>query len=110
MTGHLAFKDLVGELSPERRAIIDAKVAALRDELTLAELRQARKLTQEQMSATLNVGQAAVAKMEKRVDMYVSSLRGYVKALGGELEVVAKFPEGDVVISNFAAIGSPDAA
>ena len=46
--------------------------------------------------------------MEKRVDMYVSSLRSFIQAMGGELEVVAKFPEGHVTISNFAEIGSLD--
>lgn len=73
--------------------------------MSLTELRQARKRTQESLSVTLNVGQAAVAKMEKRVDMYVSSLRSFVEAMGGELEIVAKFPERRVSIKNFASPG-----
>lgn len=73
--------------------------------MTLAELSQARQLTQATLSDTLNVGQDAVAKMEKRTDMYVGNLRRFVEAMGGELDVVARFPEGSVKIGNFAEIG-----
>ena len=84
---------------------VSAKVIALREEMTLAELRQARQLTQATLSNTLQVGQAAVAKMEKRTDMYVGNLRRFVEAMGGQLDVVARFPEGSVKIGNFAEIG-----
>ena len=80
-------------------------MASLRREMTLAELRQARQLTQEALGATLHVGQPAVAKLEKRTDMYVGNLRRFVEAMGGELDVVARFPEGSVKIRNFAEIG-----
>lgn len=69
------------------------------------ELREARRLTQAALGDTLQVDQLAIAKMEKRTDMYVSSLRRFVEAMGGELRVVAHFPEGDVVISNFSDAG-----
>lgn len=53
-------------------------------------------------SETLHVGQPAVAKLEKRTDMYVGNLRRFVRAMGGELEIIAHFPDGDVKITNFA--------
>ena len=108
MSGRNRFSDLRDQLSPESRRAVEAKVATLRAEMSLAELRQARQLTQETLSDTLNVGQAAVAKMEKRTDMYVANLRRFVEAMGGELEVVAKFPEGSVRINNFSDIGAPE--
>ena len=92
-------------MTPAQQKAVSAKVIALREEMTLAELRQARQLTQATLSNTLHVGQAAVAKMEKRTDMYVGNLRRFVEAMGGELDVVARFPEGSVKIGNFAEIG-----
>ena len=105
MTGRKNFNALRAELTPEQQAAVSAKVIALREEMTLAELRQARQLTQATLSNTLQVGQAAVAKMEKRTDMYVGNLRRFVEAMGGQLDVVARFPEGSVKIGNFAEIG-----
>lgn len=105
MSGRNKFSTLRAQLSPERQQAVARKVAALREEMTLAELRQARELTQTALSETLHVGQTAVAKMEKRTDMYVGNLRRFVQAMGGELDIVARFPDGSVKISNFAEIG-----
>ena len=105
MTGRKKFDALRAELTPAQQAAVSAKVIALREEMTLAELRQARQLTQATLSDPLQVGQAAVAKMEKRTDMYVGNLRRFVEAMGGQLDVVARFPEGSVKIGNFAEIG-----
>lgn len=105
MTGRHPFQDLRGGMTPEQRAKAAAKAAALRKEMTLMELRQARELTQEAIGETLHVGQTAVAKMEKRADMYVSNLRRFIEAMGGELDIVARFQDGTVKISNFEAIG-----
>lgn len=69
--------------------------------MPLDELREARKLTQVTLAKTLNVNQAAVSKLERRADMYVSTLRSYVEAMGGHLEILASFPEGQVRISQF---------
>lgn len=55
---------------------------------------------------TLSVKQAAVSKLEKRTDMYVSTLRNFIKAMGGDLEIVARFPDGSVQISQFEDIAS----
>ena len=110
MSGRNRFSDLRDKLSPASKKAVAAKVLTLREEMSLTELRQARQLTQETLSDTLNVQQAAVAKMEKRTDMYVATVRRFVEAMGGELEVVAKFPEGSVRITNFADIGAPEQA
>jgi DNA-binding transcriptional regulator YiaG len=105
VSGRNKFASLRAGLSSDQTEAVARKVADLRAEMTLAELRQARQLTQQTLSGTLHVGQAAVAKMEKRTDMYVGNLRRFVEAMGGELEVIARFPEGSVKISNFAEIG-----
>lgn len=106
MTGRSPFKTLRDGMTSQQRANTETKIAALRDAMTLAELRQARQLTQESLGETLHVGQASIAKMEKRADMYVSNLRRVINAMGGELEIVARFPDGTVKIRNFAEIES----
>jgi DNA-binding XRE family transcriptional regulator len=109
MTGRHSFDRLRQGMTDKQRANAATKAAALREEMTLAELRQARELTQESLGETLHVGQTAIAKMEKRADMYVSNLRRFIRAMGGELDIVARFPDGTVRISNFAEIGErPD--
>jgi DNA-binding XRE family transcriptional regulator len=113
MTGHRPFRELTKKFSPERKARTAAKAHALRAEMPLAELRQARERSQEELARELKVGQPAVAKLEKRADMYVSNLRRYVEALGGSLEITARFPEGAVNITNFSDLensqGKPQA-
>ena len=71
-------------------------------EMPLQELRHAKELSQAKLAEALHVNQAAISKLERRTDMYISTLRSYIKAMGGDLEVIAKFPDGDVRISNFA--------
>jgi transcriptional regulator with XRE-family HTH domain len=89
-------------MSPERLARSDARVKKMLAELPLDELREARKLTQEQLAAQLGVGQSHVSKLEKRTDMYVSTLGRIVEAMGGRLEIRAIFPDGEVAIKKFA--------
>lgn len=108
MSGRRSFDVLRNDMSAAQRASVERKKTALREEMTLTELRRARQLTQLNLSETLNVGQAAVAKMEKRADMYVSNLRRFVEAMGGELDIVARFPDGEVKIANFEEIGEKD--
>ena len=69
--------------------------------MALDELREARALTQEQLAETLGVRQATVSKMERRTDMYLSSLRKIIEAMGGELEIQAVFRAGRFESSNF---------
>ena len=102
MSGRNAFHDLTKDFTPERRARVDARKARLRAAMPLHELRQARAMTQKAIGEALNVKQPAVAKLERRADMYVSNLRAYIEAMGGKLNIVAEFPQGDVTIANFA--------
>ena len=74
-------------------------------EMPLNELRQARGLTQATLASLLHVEQPSIAKMEKRTDMYLSTLRNLVQAMGGDLVLTAKFPDGEVRINNFSDLG-----
>jgi predicted transcriptional regulator len=100
MAGHKPFSELTKAFTPERRARVAAKAAALHEVMTLEELRKARARSQDEVAEVLAVGQPAVAKLEKRADMHVSNLRRYVEALGGTLEISAHFEDATVVISN----------
>jgi predicted transcriptional regulator len=100
MTGHKPFSELTKNFSPARRARVAAKAAALREAMTLEELRKTRSLSQEDVAEALDVNQPAVAKLEKRGDMHVSNLRRYIEALGGTLEITAHFDKTSVIISN----------
>jgi ribosome-binding protein aMBF1 (putative translation factor) len=100
MTGHHKFSLLKANFSPERLAQVDQKTALLKTQMALSELRQARLLSQADLAAKLNVKQPAVARMEKRSDMYVGHLRQVIEAMGGELLLVARFPEGEVNIDS----------
>jgi predicted transcriptional regulator len=100
VTGHQPFKELTKGFTPARRARVAATAAVLREAMTLEELRKAREISQEDVAETLAVGQPAVAKLEKRTDMHVSNLRRYIEALGGTLEITARFPDASVVINN----------
>jgi DNA-binding XRE family transcriptional regulator len=95
------FRDLVAQMPQERQARIAAGTQRLIDEMPLQELRRALDLTQQQVAATLGINQVAVSKMEGQTDMYVSTLRRFVEAMGGELRIVAHFPEGNVEINQF---------
>ncbi|WP_230927675.1 XRE family transcriptional regulator [Pseudomonas wenzhouensis] len=75
-------------------------------EMPLNELRQARGLSHKVLAEVLHVQQPSIAKLEKRTDMYISTLRSHIEAMGGQLEVIARFPDGAVKISNFAEIGT----
>ncbi|MDQ6759958.1 MAG: helix-turn-helix transcriptional regulator [Acidobacteriota bacterium] len=82
------------ELSPARRKKIRDRVAELRsEELTLQELRRARKVTQVQLAEVLGISQDGVSRLEKRTDLLLSTLRKTVEALGGSLSLVAQFPD-----------------
>ena len=107
MSGHKSFASLSADMQPERRARVDQRKEELRQEMALHELREARRLTQVALGDTLQVDQSAIAKMEKRTDLYVSSLRRFVEAMGGELRIVVHFPDGDVVINNFSTPDKP---
>lgn len=99
------FSELRAKMSPEARAQAEEKANAMLAEMPLNELRQARGLSQKMLAEVLHVQQPSIAKIEKRTDMYISTLRSHIEAMGGQLEVVAKFPDGVVKISNFSELG-----
>ncbi len=98
------FTELRDRMSPEARLSAHEKYLSMLAEMPLNELRRARGLSQKALAAVLNVEQPAIAKLEKRTDMYISTLRSHIEAMGGELEIVAKFPEGAIKIQNFTAL------
>jgi hypothetical protein len=98
--GRRNFNELRAKMSPERRARNAAASKAMRAELPLQELRHARELTQATLADAMECGQDEISKLERRADMLVSTLRRYVEAMGGQLAIVATFPDGEVRISN----------
>jgi len=98
------FSELEAKMSPERRKRINEEVKKTLAEMPIYELRNARGLSQRVLAEALHIQQPAVAKMEKRTDMYISTLRSHIEAMGGELEIIARFPDGNVRISNFSQI------
>lgn len=98
------FRDLRMRLSPEARQRVEEQTRALLEVMPLAELRQARLLSQEQLAATLGIKQSSISKLEHRTDMYIQTLRSYVEAMGGRLEIKACFPDGEVVIDQFEGL------
>ncbi len=105
MSGRHPFNELTKDFSPMRRRRIDDMKRELLAEMPLHELRRARALTQRDMAKTLKVNQPAVSKLEQRTDMYVSSHGSHVEAVGGQLKIVAEFPEGEIAITNFSNAG-----
>mgnify|MGYP001221646571 CR=1 FL=1 len=95
------FKTIREKMAPERQERIRKRTEELLAELPLQELRHARALSQEELAEVLGLNQATVSKLERRTDMYLSSLRRFVEAMGGELEISANFPEGKVRIRLF---------
>ena len=96
------FAELRAKMAPESQARVEAKALDLLAEMPLNELRQARGLSQKVLAEVLHVQQPSIAKMERRTDMYISTLRSHIEAMGGQLEVIARFPDGSVKISNFS--------
>jgi DNA-binding XRE family transcriptional regulator len=95
------FNELRAKIDPERRARTVERVKATLAAMPMDELREARSLTQTQLGEILQVSQGAVSKVERRTDMYISTLRSYIRAMGGDLQMRAVFPEGEIVINQF---------
>src|SRR5258706_7941176 len=100
--------DIIGTLSPARRKKVEARAAQLiAEEMTLRELRHARKLTQVRMAKALGVTQDSISRLEKRSDLLLSTLRKTVRAMGGNLSLVAEFPDRAPVVLSGIAQGAP---
>jgi hypothetical protein len=98
------FQELRSRMPLERQRRAHERASAMMAEMPLQELRRARHLTQQALAAVLGSNQALVSKLERRTDWYVSSLRSYIEAMGGALEIVARFPDGAVRIHQFREI------
>ena len=99
------FSDLRVKMKPGAQKRADSIAQTMLAEMPLNELRQARGLSQKMLAQVLHVQQPSIAKLEKRTDMYLSTLRSHIEAMGGELDVLARFPDGTVKISNFSDLG-----
>ena len=97
------FRELREKMSPERRAINEAETERMLREMALDQLRAARKLTQENLAQIFGVSQGSISRLERRTDMYVSTLAKFIEAMGGQLEIRAVFPDGSVRINQFGA-------
>jgi DNA-binding XRE family transcriptional regulator len=94
--------DFMARLPKKRQQSIKKRAAKLiAEEATLRQLREARERSQVEMAEKLHINQAAVSKLERRTDMYLSTLRGFIEAMGGKLEIVARFPNQAVRITQF---------
>jgi predicted transcriptional regulator len=86
-------KDVLDALPPKRRAELDRRFKELVNEVeSLRELRRISEMSQAKIAETLKISQPAVSKIEKQTDMYLSTLRSYVEAMGGELDVIVRLP------------------
>lgn len=99
-----SFNVLRQKMSPQAQKTAVKKTKKMLMRMALQELRQARHLSQEKMAEILDTKQANVSRIERRTDMYISTLRGYIEAMGGHLDIIASFPEGDIHISQFRDI------
>lgn len=101
-------KDMINRLSADEQKAVAAQAAELiAEEMSLRDLREAHQLTQQWMAESLGIGQEGVSRLEKRTDLLLSTLRGYVEALGGQLRLVADFPDRPpVILSGLADMDS----
>src|SRR5512133_2954570 len=93
------FHELVHAMPPERQQKIASRVRQTLAAMPLDEIRKARQMTQAKLAETLGVNQGEISKIEHRTDVYISTLAGYVEALGGKLEIRAIFPDREMRIS-----------
>lgn len=98
------FSTLRNKMSSPAQKAATKKTKKMLKEMPLQELRQAHQLSQERMAELLHTKQANVSRIERRTDMYISTLRGYIEAMGGQLDIVARFPKGEVSINQFQDI------
>lgn len=101
MANH-SFNKLRPKMSPEQLARAEMQAKDMMAEMLLSEIRKEVGLTQKDLAETMGIKQPSLSKLETQEDMQVSTLNRLVKALGGQLEIVAHMPNGDVRINQFA--------
>lgn len=94
------YKELQAKMDPASRADNDRQVRKELQRMALDELRSAKKLTQADLAEMLDVPQSSISRIEQRADMYLSTLRNYIHAMGGVLQIQAIFPDGGAVVIN----------
>jgi DNA-binding XRE family transcriptional regulator len=101
----IGLDDFMAKLPKKRQRAIKKRAAELiAEEATLRQLREAQERSQEEVAKKLHINQAGVSKLERRTDMYLSTLRGFIEAMGGKLEIIAHFPNQDVRITQFETL------
>ena len=105
-----SLKDKMAEFSEARRQKIEARAAELAaEEMSLRDLRRAHRLTQGRVAKALKIGQDGVSRLEQRSDLLISTLRNYVEAMGGDLQLIARFPDRPAVaVTGLAGIESKE--
>ena len=95
------FKELEGKMQPQTRVRAKARAQEIIAEMLLSQIRQAAGMTQEELAASLGIKQPTLSRIESQDDIQVSTLQRLVRALGGELEIIAHLPGRDVRIRQF---------
>ena len=101
MAGRQNWEKLIGRMAPERRTRIEQGVREDLAEMLLSEIRRVAGLTQEQVAETLGIKQPTLSQLESQNDMQITTLRRIIEALGGELEIIARFPGARIKLSQF---------
>jgi transcriptional regulator with XRE-family HTH domain len=96
------FNALFSKMAPARQDRVRARAEATLLSMALADLRKSRGQSQVEMAVALRTTQASISKLERRADVHISSLRRYIQSLGGDLELIARFPDGAVRIDKVA--------
>ena len=95
------FRELQHKMPPASRARSEARANAMLKDMALDELRAARAMTQQELGHKLGLKQAAISRMERRTDVYVSTLAKFAEGMGGQLEIRVVFPDGTIRINQF---------
>ena len=104
----IPYQEVLAQESKEMQLRVRQRAAEIREEIDLRELRRLRKLTQARLSRKLKIGQEGVSRIEKRTDLYISTLRSYVEGVGGKLSLVVELPDRPPVI--LSGLGLDDGA
>jgi transcriptional regulator with XRE-family HTH domain len=100
------FKTLRKNMPKSAQKVAAKKTRQMLKKMSLQKIRLAQKMSQERLADLLLTKQANVSRIERRTDMYISTLRSYIEAMGGKLDIIARFPDGDVRINQFRDIDS----
>ncbi|RKZ57078.1 MAG: transcriptional regulator [Candidatus Parabeggiatoa sp. nov. 3] len=98
------FLDLHNARTSEAKARVEARVQRALSEMPLQELQTARLLSQQQLANILDIEPASIHQLERGTDMYITTLRSHIEAMGGQLDITAHFPDGNVSINQFTEI------